>query len=336
MLNLLNRNVMWLSEVLRPLPEPGWKTPHTCVKEAPTYKLLDFSLAHEGIPTLILPPQAGGHSNIADYNPPDASLISTCLGNGRIHLYCVEYKPANCSNNQASIDELISDTFDIIQHLEGKVNIIALCQGVWQSVIYTALYPETVGELILAAGPVDFAADPNNTIYQAVQDIAPFRHAWYDVVLGLNDGVWPGELQNLGFKMMNPAKKIYKFYSDLYWNLDNEEWLSRHRRFVDWYDQRQALGAWCVDAAERLFYQNLLVKGDLVVHGRNVTLSAIACPVVILWADKDDITSPQQLRAIKGFVRDVEDIEVKNCGHIGVFNSRKSLSGYWPAALNHA
>jgi len=331
-MNILDRSFNYLLEINRALPKPEWKSQHDVYVENDALKILDFSTCYGDTPTIIIPPQAGGHSNIADYDPPTASLIQTCLKNNRTHLYCIEYKPASISNNQIIIDDLIENMRNAIELIGNKVRIIALCQGVWQSVIYNALYPDTVEDMILCAGPIDFAVDPSNKIYKAAQKTPEY---WYELVLFLNGGIWPGDLQNLGFKMMDPMKKIYQFYESLFWNLDDKDWLGRHRKFVNWFDNRQNIGAWSVDATKRLFRDNQLIKGELVINDKIVDLNEILSPITYMWADKDDITSPRQIINVEKYVvnSEIKEIRIENCGHIGAFISEKSLNNYWPLAL---
>jgi len=329
--NMLYKFNLFLAEIFRPLPKPKWNSNYEVVSETNSYRLLDFSRDYSKTPTLILPPQAGGHSNIADYDPPNASLIQTCINNDRGNVFCVEYKPASSNNNQSCICDLIRDTKSIVNQLGGRVRIIGLCQGVWQSVIYTSLYPDTVEDMILTAGPVDFAADPENKIYKAAMNT---NDVWYKIMLSLNAGRWPGDMQSFGFKMLDPFTKIYKFYETLFYNVDNEEWLQRHRTFVNWFDARQDLGSWAVDSAKRLFRENQLVKGQLMIDGDKALLENINCPITVMWADKDDITSPEQLLNIKNHVNvSVNEIRLKNCGHIGAFISKNALDNYWANVL---
>ena len=331
-MNLFDRTINYMAEICRPLPDQLFKSKHDVIFENNHIKLLDFSTNYTGIPTLIVPPQAGGHSNIADYNPPAASLIQTCLNNERTNLFCIEYKPASAYNNQDTIDDLIHQMKIVIKQLGNEVRIIALCQGVWQSVIYTALYPKSVKEMVLCAGPIDFAGDPENQIYKAAKTTPDF---WYNIVLSLNKGIWPGDLQSFGFKMLDPIKKIYEFYQTLFWNIDDEDWLKRHRQFVNWFDTRQDLGSWSVDAAKRLFRDNLLIQDKLIINKSTVKLSNITCPTKILWADKDDITSEKQMTNYKNYAINshVTETKIENCGHIGAFISNKSLDNYWPLTL---
>jgi len=202
------RYAEFFGELFRKPTPRLWRTPHRVVFETESLRLLDFSTFHSGKPTVIFPPQAGGHSSIADYE--NASLVQVCLDNGREHLYCVDFKSASRKNNQKHLDDLVWDAFLVVGYIAIRngcsCNIIGLCQGVWLSVIFGCLYPHFYDEMLLVAGPVDFHADPDNTIYSLVKNSSEED---YDKILAVNGGIWPGDLQHFLFKMLDYPKKVF-------------------------------------------------------------------------------------------------------------------------------
>ena len=84
---------------------------------------------------------------------------------------------------------------------------------------------------------------------------------------------------------------------------------------------------------EGLFYKNDLCKNKLTVLGRQVNLSEIDCPVIMIAGTKDDITLPEQVFALGGCVSTPERFQHRfeiDSGHIGLFMGSKALHEIWP------
>ncbi len=321
----------FLNEIFRPVREPEWATPNEIVLELGSVILRDFSGDGRAAdhPILILPPQAGHHSCIADYGPGQ-SLAEAALRTGK-RVYVTEWKGAGAERRHESIDDLIISTdqcVDFISPTGSKVNLIGLCQGGWQSAIYTALYPEKVNSLTLAAAPIDFKAGGGKI--QCYANIYPMP--FYESMVAMGRGNMPGEYLKFGFKMLNPLDRFFLDYSDLYRHMNDAEYLEKSRKFRNWYEYTQNLpGKMYLQVVKELFKENRLIEGNLHILGRKVDLSPVACPLVLIAGEKDDITLKEQVFNIENFVRsrDITKLVVPG-GHIGVFMGRKTLQDYWP------
>jgi len=214
----------------------------------------------------------------------------------------------------------------------GKVDLIGLCQGGWQSAIYAALYPEKVNSLTLAAAPIDFKAGCGKI--QCYAEMYPM--SFYESMVLSGGGTMPGDYLKLGFKMLNPLDRFFLDYSDLYRHMSDSEYLEKSRKFRNWYEYTQNLpGKMYLQIVKELFKDNGLVKGTLRIMGTRVDLRAIKCPLFLIAGEKDDITLPEQLFNIEKYVRSKKIIKlVAPGGHIGVFMGRKTLEDYWPRVFH--
>ncbi|MFH1637106.1 MAG: alpha/beta fold hydrolase [Candidatus Woesearchaeota archaeon] len=328
---ILERNMKFLNEVARPVPRPKWHTKNNTILDIEQVTLRRFSEGKDGIPTLIIPPQAGHHSNIADYGKGQ-SLVEAALKHAKGEVYVTEWKPANKKLKDKGIDDCILSMKECINEIGGKASLVGLCQGGWQSAIYTALYPEDVSSLVLAAAPIDCHAGKS-----AITDSArSIPMSWFKAVVKQSGGIMPGEDILFGFKMMHAYDRFVKDNCNLYLNIDDENYVKRSRKFKDWYDYTQPLpGMMYLQAVSWLFKGNRLIKGKLKILKREVRLSEINHPLYLIAGSKDDITPQEQLFSIEKHVSSNKvEKHIVPAGHIGVFMGRKVLKEYWPKILS--
>lgn len=338
---LMKRNFDYWQEVVRP-PEAAWQTYYQEVslppKLAKIVRLLDFSgvspMPGEVIPTLILPPQAGHHSYIADYSP-EQSQIQALRQNGLDKIYCIEWLPATQETKHTRIEDYVEGLRYAIQLLGGRANLIGDCQGGWLSAIFAGLYPEMVNTLTIAGAPIDFQAG-NGQIKEAVNYYAqtfPERGlAFYRGLVQLGNGVLDGRMMVAGFDIMKPGQTPLR-YLNLYKAIHDPVQLERFREMKNWYDFTQSIGGdfylWLV---AHLFRDNELIAGKLIVGGRRVDLKKITCPLFLIGGTRDHVTPPEQVFAMAKYVGthpDQVQQYLVEAGHIGLFMGKDILINTW-------
>ena len=308
--------------------DQDWETENEVVEEK---KHLDLKIFNTGdaekSPILVIPPNAGHHSNIAE------KLVNTCMKTDPDRsLYSVNWNHIEESNGGYGIEDMVKDIHDCVKAAGGKVHLFTLCQGAWLGAIYTALFPDNVVSYVNAAGPIDF--DQEDSKIKQYCDMLPMD--FFRGMVTMNNGVQSGENQLMGFKNMNPVERWFGDYLDL-WNhilQGNESGIQRWKRFKEWYEYTLNFdGKWYLEAVDGLFKNNKLVRKELNVLGRTVDLSNIKCPVYLLAGGKDDITLVDQVFNMGDYVSgEVKRIYIENAGHIGVFVKKDSLE-YWASII---
>ena len=147
----------------------------------------------------------------------------------------------------------------------------------------------------------------------------------------MRGGLLDGKYLLTGFKMLNPMERYCGDYLDLFFNVADDIYLERNRKFRDWYEYTQCVpGGFFLQVVEDLFRGNKLIKGELVILGRKVDLSAINQPLFLIAGEKDDITPGDQLFNIQPYVTSTSiNKYVFPAGHIGIFMARKIIYNYW-------
>lgn len=322
----LNKYGNFLKEKSMRIESAPWMTTNRVVFSGLKVALRKFNEGERGNPLLLVPPEAGHNSQIVDYGP-EQSLVQCALDHHVGDVYVVEKLPAGPEHADYSIEDCIRSIGLCIAHIGQPVHLIGLCQGGWQSAIYTALFPDQVRTLSLAGAPIDFHAG-DAVISQWAQSLPM---TFYEAMVSMGLGCMPGAFIVAGFKMMNAYDRFVGDDMKLYQNIDDPAFLDRHRRFNGWYQFTQPLaGRMYLEVVDKLFKQNQLVNGQFEIMGRTVDLSAIHHPLYLIAGTKDDITPPDQLFAIRHHVSSVlVEQRLAEAGHIGVFMGKDVIRKIW-------
>ncbi len=322
-----NKSLRYLTEMSTPVSKPKWTTPNKVKLYLKNVILREFSAGKDGEAVLIIPPQAGHHSSIADYDTGQ-SLVEAAVQNGIKSVYVAEWKSATPDRKDETIDDFIVSMRECIESIGSKVTLIGLCQGGWQSAMYTALYPEDVSNLILAGAPIDFhAGNGKISMYAAL-----YPMSFYKSMVAMGNGILDGRFLLTGFKMLNPTERFYSDYMNLFLNMNDEAFLTRYRKFRGWYEYTLNLpGAFYLQVVQDLFKENHLIQGRTKILGQYVDLKKIEQPLTLVAGDRDDITPEPQLFNMEQYVssKNVTKLTVP-AGHIGVFMAKKVVQTYWP------
>jgi poly(3-hydroxyalkanoate) synthetase len=144
-----------------------------------------------------------------------------------------------------------------------------------------------------------------------------------------------GAFLRRAFDGMRPLERPWVDWSRLYAGLDSPEFLERHRRLEAWYGaEKDRPGGMYLQAVKELFHENRLIRGDLVVLGQRVDLSAVHCPLALIAGARDHITPPAQVWAAEAVMSCTRVLRhTVDAGHVGVFIGRTALVEDWPPIL---
>jgi poly(3-hydroxybutyrate) depolymerase len=313
--------------------KPTWAHDPQEVRSWPLARLLDYSApsATAGVPTLVLPPQAGHASSIVDYGKNQSQMV-TLRDAGLDRLYAVDWLPATDETVDFSIEDYVVVLEEAVQTLGGRVNLVGDCQGGWLAVVYAGLHPEQVNTLAIGGAPIDTHVGQSG-IQEWTRLLARRNElALYRALVKAGGGRQLGKSQLRGFKLLEPGAEIDRLMG-LFANIHDPDYVTRHIDFTNWFEWTQDLpGAFYLWIIEHLFIHNELARGVLLVDGTGVDLSAIDCPIFLLAGSKDHITPPEQVWALADLVSTpAEHIsrELVDAGHLGLFMGRAALNEHW-------
>lgn len=229
---------------------------------------------------------------------------------------------------ESYVEQHIERSVEKIQEVTGekKVSLFGYCWGGIFSLIYSALHPENVKNLILHATPVDLTDTPT-----PVESWTKKLNA--DKLVDAFGNI-PGIFLNIAFFMRNPIEAILKyprFFSEpRSWDEINqfiavETWL---------YDSRPIIGQVFSKIIDDVYKKNLLIQNKMKVGGNLVDLKKITMPFLNIVGQGDDLVPPQSSLPVTNEVgsTDKKSIEFPT-GHVGLCVSSKAHVQLWPQVI---
>lgn len=319
---------------LAAIPKPQWSTPNKIIYSTNFAHLRDFSTQPENKsvrPVLVVPPNAGQHSCIADYSA-EQSQIRTIRQGGFNRIYSIDWLSANIDTKNLTVSDYIEFMHECIRKIGEPVNLVGDCQGGWQSVVYACLYPEDVNTLAIAGAPIDFEAGDGDVKYYINLIDQTVGMQFYYYMVKAQGGFMDGNTMRRGFLALKPENATNRFV-DLYVNADDPKAVERFKIFEAWFTTAQHLpGKYYLWIVNELFLKNKLVKGELEVNGQKLDMKKIKCPVYLLGGAKDHITPPIQVHKMADYISTPANQVMKltnKGGHTGLFMGHDALKNEW-------
>jgi polyhydroxyalkanoate synthase subunit PhaC len=260
---------------------------------------------------------------------PGRSVVRSFLENG-IDLYMVDWGYPTRKDRFLTIDDHVNgymdNAVDFIRRRHGlqNINLMGICMGGTFSVIYAALHPQKIKNLITTVSPTHF--DTNQGLL----------HTWMRAV-GVDRlveafGNMPGDLLNFLFLLLNPARLMIDKYIGLLEQMDNKEFVENFIRMEKWiFDSPDVPGETFRQFITDCYQKNLLIQSRMDVGGRCVDLRKITMPVLNFFGKYDHLVPPEACNRLTRAVAstDTEDVCL-DTGHIGIYVSSKCQREFAP------
>jgi polyhydroxyalkanoate synthase len=194
---------------------------------------------------------------------------------------------------------------------------MGICQGGTFSVIYSALHPQKVKNLVTLVTPINFGT-PRDLLAKWA------KHLDVDALVN-NGGNVPGELLNAGFAQLKPLLKTTKYVSVLN-TVDQPGQLLNFLRMEHWIaDSPNQAGECFRQFVKDLYQRNKLVNGTFCLGGRIVRLADITMPLLNIYAQEDHLVPPEASMPLNDLVGSTDkSLTAFAGGHIGVFVGSRS------------
>lgn len=221
------------------------------------------------------------------------------------------------------VDGLIRRCVRTVSRLRGgqKVNVVGYCLGGTLSLLYAAMYPETVARLALLTTMVD--GDHEGGI------------AWVAHRMGLagedydDPRLVPAAEVKSWFEMLSPgSNSLIGRVADLWQRLDDPpERLRDVRTMASWVDDVVPAPGRLLAELYRQFGpgRNQLMSGKTFVGHRPVEIARVTMPVLSVSAAKDTIAPADAVDAISLIVPQAEVLRLPG-GHVGIVAGRSAAT----------
>jgi len=262
---------------------------------------------------------------------PDRSVIRGLLKEG-FDVYMVDWGTPTEMDKFITLDDYINwytnDAVDFIRerHRLNSISVLGYCMGGTLSVMFTALHPKKVKNLILMAAPLDFEADQGLLKLWAKEEYFD-PDKLVDTV-----GNVPGEFLNFGFLLLDPVNNLYSKYLKFIDRVDDEEFVKMFFRMEKWInDGIPVAGEAYRQFIKDCYQQNLLVKSQLKLNGFKVDLNKITMPLLSLVSQYDYLVPPESSMSFNDLVPSKDkEMMVFSTGHIGLSVSSATRAKLWP------
>lgn len=198
-----------------------------------------------------------------------------------------------------------------------EVDVLGYCFGGTVCVLSVAGNPGMpVRNLTVMATPIDFSH-----LAGVMQSLARGRIGIDDLVD--DTGNVPAESVYRSASSLRPTMDISK-YATLWEKLWNDEFVEGFQAMGQWLrDQTPFPGACARQATDILLRRNLMLTGEVPLHGRRVRLRDITCPVLNVMAEHDHLVPPAASEPLGELVgsQDVTDLRIP-AGHLGLAAGR--------------
>ncbi len=319
--------------LLSPMKTDIASTPYDVVYEEDRVKLKHYRTVEETrlkIPLLVVYAQVN-RETMMDLQP-GRSVVETFLNSG-INLYMIDWGYPTRKDRYLTLDDhingYIDNIVDVILEREGipKLNLMGICQGGTFCAIYTALHPEKIKNLITTVTPTNFDTD------------ASLLNIWVRAInpdeLVETYGNIPGDIMNLGFLLLNPARLMIDKYVGFLENVHNKDFVENFVRMERWiFDSPDLPAETFREFITNCYKKNLLIKNELEINGKRVDLKKIDMPVLNIYARYDHLVPPAACDQFTSKIasKDKEDVCL-DTGHIGIYVSSKTQKEFGPKII---
>lgn len=260
---------------------------------------------------------------------PGRSVVQTFLDRG-LDVYMIDWGYPTRKDQFLTIDDHVNgymdSAVDFIRDKHGleQINLMGICMGGAFSVIYSALHPEKIQNLVTTVTPSNFDTDKGLLHIWMQQTCADRMAECYRNM--------PGDVMNLGFLLLNPARLIIDKYVGFMENVDNRNFVENFVRMEKWiFDSPDVPGATFTQFIEDCYRKNHLIQSKLEVGGRRVDLKKLTMPLLNIYGRYDHLVPPEACDKLTSAVgsKDTEDLCL-DTGHIGIYVSSKFQREFAP------
>lgn len=260
---------------------------------------------------------------------PGRSVVERFLDSG-IDLYMIDWGYPTRKDRFLGFDDHINGYMDNIvdfireRNKVEKINLMGICMGGTFSVIYSALHPEKIKNLITTVTPTNFDTKKG------------LLHVWMENIdvdrVVDTYGNLPADMMNLGFLLLNPARLMIDKYVGFMEHNDNKQFVENFVRMEKWiFDSPDLPGEVFRQFIKDCYQGNKLLKNQLEVGGQLVNLKKLTMPLLNIYGKFDHLVPPEACDQLVKHVgsKDTEDICL-DTGHIGIYVSSKYQKEFAP------
>jgi len=261
----------------------------------------------------------------------DRSVVRSLLSRG-LDVYLIDWGVPSDADRHLTlgdyVDGYIDRCVDVVRERSGhdKVSVLGYCMGGTLSVLYAALHPDKVRNLLVMAAPI--RGDTGEGLLHTWS-----RRGNFDVDRVVDAlGNVPAEFFNLGYNILEPVLNNVGKVARLMDIVDHEDAVRNYLRMERWVgDGIPVAGETLRQFVKDVYQEDRLVGGTMHVGGRRVDLGRIRMPVLSIIGERDHLVPPSSSRPLNDLVGSKDrSMYVFDAGHIGLSVSARAHKELWP------
>nr|WP_309865723.1 alpha/beta fold hydrolase [Bacillus sp. SLBN-46] len=235
-------------------------------------------------------------------------------------VYLLDWGSPGLEDSDITLDNYIIDYLEnalkrALRHSGAKeISLAGYCLGGTIAAILASITELPIKNLSLAAVPIDFSIGifPDKLL-EALQKGQLSLDRFADA-----HGTIPSEIMHLIYRMVSPG--FASSTINLVTRAHDEKYVEKWRRMDKWTnDSASFAGAAFKQLFSDLYQENKLLKGELVIGGRNVDLKNINCPLFVFSCSRDTIILDKQSLPVMDLVSSKDKTyEVFEGGHVSL------------------
>ena len=260
---------------------------------------------------------------------PGQSLVEYLLDAG-FDVFMLDWEAPRADERRLALEDYVLDFLPMAvarirtETGEPDLSVIGYCFGGVLSLLWAALHPDGLANLVTFTTPVDFS---KMEMFQAWAD-----PRFFDVDRLVDTfGNCPGDYLYTAFDMLRPGTRVAGNVR-LIDNLHDDEFVKSFRMFDRWAaDILPLAGEYFRQTTRSLMWENRLLGGTMEVGGLPIDLTDIVAPFLHIGAEHDHIVPPAASAPLIGMVGsgDKEEVTLKG-GHVSLIAGANAVKRLWP------
>jgi polyhydroxyalkanoate synthase subunit PhaC len=347
---LSNMLSVWNNDFIDPIRNTLFRTPSEKVCEIEKYSLFRYdksfanttdekasgSIEQNNTPVLVIYAFIN-RDYILDLLP-EISVIRSLLNQG-LDIFATDWGTPSIYDKSLTISHFVNryldKSVDFIRNVtkSDKVSLFGYCWGGSLALMYAALHPEKVKNLVTIATPGDFDLDDSL--------LATWTKAIKSNYLLDAFGNLPGIVLNAAFILRNPIEYGHKYFH-FFEQPRSLESVAQFFAIETWlYDSPPIIGEIYRQFVEDCYKRNLLIKNKMRIGGAYndngnsdtvINLKRINMPFLNILAKKDDLVAPNSSKALNDVLTESHDKDLieHDSGHVGLMIGKRAQKELWP------
>ena len=265
---------------------------------------------------------------------PDVSAVRFCLQHG-LRVYLLEWTPPDRTADSGGLEEYtdvaISWAVDTVSEKESTSRPVVMGHSLGGplATIYCALHPEEAAGLVLLSAQL--CLHPGVSSFR--DELATVAPAWLS-----NDHDIPGSLLSQISASASPATFVFSRLSDAAASMGDPRASDVRARIERWaLDEVAVSGKLAREVFMRLYCENQLCEGKLVVGGRKIEPARFRLPTLAVSNLSDDVAPPASVQPFLEEMKTGKERMIEYPGeigvvlqHLGILVGRDAFANIWP------